>query len=199
MPFTALFILFDQIIQDPNHEDTHGNLALLESVTGYFSALEYATNGYLPGSMLMPFASIARQFHSTSHASRGDNVSTENSDQGTTSEQSTTEMLGVEPSTHSQQIPWEVSAEDLSVLKSAFLTSISASRSLPLSRILTTHLKSCHQFLRIISCYRTAGSLLVWRSWISFVVLLMALISFSLQIDEIHWRLIQIVSQTNFG
>ncbi|KAE8402330.1 hypothetical protein BDV37DRAFT_252650 [Aspergillus pseudonomiae] len=110
MPFTALFILFDQIIQDPNHEDTHGNLALLESVTGYFSALEYATNGYLPGSMLMPFASIARQFHSTSHASRGDNVSNENSDKGTTSEQSTTEMLGVDPSTHSQQIPWEVVA-----------------------------------------------------------------------------------------
>ncbi|KNG90707.1 hypothetical protein ANOM_001125 [Aspergillus nomiae NRRL 13137] len=118
MPFTALFILFDQIIQDPTHEDTHGNLALLESVTGYFSALEYATNGYLPGSMLMPFASIARQFHSTSHASRGDNVSNENSDKGTTSEQSTTEMLGVEPSTHSQQIPWEVSAEDLSVVAS---------------------------------------------------------------------------------
>ncbi|OGM45106.1 hypothetical protein ABOM_006648 [Aspergillus bombycis] len=108
MPFTALFILFDQIIQDPSHEDTHGNLALLESVTGYFSALEYATGGYLPGSMLMPFASIARQFHSTSQGSRGDNVSNGSNDRGTTSEQSTTEMLGVGPTTHSQEIPWEV-------------------------------------------------------------------------------------------
>ncbi|KAE8423628.1 hypothetical protein BDV36DRAFT_242963 [Aspergillus pseudocaelatus] len=126
MPFTALFILFDQIIRDPSQEDTHGNLALLESVTGYFSALEYATSGYLPGSMLMPFASIARQFHSTFQASRGDNVSSGSSDKGATSEQSTAEMLGVEPTTHGQ-IPWEIAAHQPNIdYSSQSLPSISS-------------------------------------------------------------------------
>ncbi|KAL2858266.1 hypothetical protein BJX68DRAFT_252878 [Aspergillus pseudodeflectus] len=109
MPFTALFILFDHIIQDPSHEDIHGSLALLKSVTGYFSALEYATSGYLPGSMLMPFASIDRQFHATFRTSRGDNTSNGSSAKGTASEQCTTEMLSVEPTTDGQA-PWEVSA-----------------------------------------------------------------------------------------
>ena len=62
MPLTALFILFDLTIHNPTHPETRGNLTLLESVTGYFSAPEYATGGYFPASMLVEFATIARTF-----------------------------------------------------------------------------------------------------------------------------------------
>lgn len=62
MPLSALFILFDFVIHNPTHHETKSNLALLDVVAGYFSRLEYATEGSLPSSILAEFSHIARQF-----------------------------------------------------------------------------------------------------------------------------------------
>lgn len=62
MPLSALFILFDFVVHNPNHRETRSNLALLDVASGYFSRLEYATEGSLPSSLLSDFAHIARQF-----------------------------------------------------------------------------------------------------------------------------------------
>lgn len=62
MPLSALFILFDFVVHNPNHRETRSNLALLDVAAGYFSRLEYATGGSLPSSLLSDFAHIARQF-----------------------------------------------------------------------------------------------------------------------------------------
>lgn len=107
MPMTALFILFDFIIHNPAHVDVGSSLVLLESVTGYFSALEYATGGYLPGSMLMQFASIARAFHSSPPAAHVNDISSASSDMDTAVERSVSETYGTSSLTHSQS-PWKV-------------------------------------------------------------------------------------------
>ncbi|KAJ5805825.1 uncharacterized protein N7503_003427 [Penicillium pulvis] len=107
MPMTALFILFDFIIHNPAHVDVGSSLVLLESVTGYFSALEYATGGYLPGSMLMQFASIARAFHSSPPAAHVNDINSA-SDMDTAVERSVSETYGTSTFTHSQS-PWKVS------------------------------------------------------------------------------------------
>lgn len=62
MPLSALFVLFDFVIHNPIHHETKSNLALLDVATGYFSRLEYATEGSLPSSILAEFSHIARQF-----------------------------------------------------------------------------------------------------------------------------------------
>lgn len=62
MPLSALFILFDFVVHNPNHRETRSNLALLDVAAGYFSRLEYATGGSLPSSLLSDFAHIARHF-----------------------------------------------------------------------------------------------------------------------------------------
>ncbi|KAE8376124.1 hypothetical protein BDV26DRAFT_282875 [Aspergillus bertholletiae] len=116
MPFTALFILFDLIIHDPIHEDARSNLVLLESVAGYFSALEYATSGYLPGSMLIQFASIARAFHS-SHTAHGEEISdSSSSSMGIALDQTTSQPLDTGPQPTNSQIPWEVSTDFKSLI-----------------------------------------------------------------------------------
>ncbi|KAE8155672.1 hypothetical protein BDV40DRAFT_294157 [Aspergillus tamarii] len=107
MPLTALFILFDLVIHYPAHHDARSNLVLLESVTGYFSALEYATSGYLPGSMLIQFASIARAFHSSSHTTHIEDINSGNCGMGITLDHPTPETLGTGSSTNSQ-MPWEI-------------------------------------------------------------------------------------------
>ncbi|KOC09982.1 cell surface receptor/MFS transporter (FLVCR) [Aspergillus flavus AF70] len=107
MPLTALFILFDLVVHYPAHPDARSNLVLLESVTGYFSALEYATSGYLPGSMLIQFASIVRTFHSSSHPAQVEDINNGNSGMGTTLGHPSPETLGTGSSTNSQ-MPWEV-------------------------------------------------------------------------------------------
>ncbi|KAE8317205.1 hypothetical protein BDV41DRAFT_573301 [Aspergillus transmontanensis] len=112
MPLTALFILFDLVIHYPAHPDARSNIVLLESVTGYFSALEYATSGYLPGSMLIQFASIARAFHSSSHPAHVEDINNGNS-MGTTLGHPSPETLGTGSSTNSQ-IPWEVTPQPMS-------------------------------------------------------------------------------------
>lgn len=62
MPLSALLILFDLVIHNPTHAETQANLNLLEAAAGYFSSLEYATDGNLPCSMMVEFAYIARSF-----------------------------------------------------------------------------------------------------------------------------------------
>jgi hypothetical protein len=109
MPLTALFVLFDQIIHNPALENARSCLALLESVAGYFSALEYTTNGYLPGSMLIQFASIAREFYSN-YQSFQDNPRNGGGVNFTTSEH----PIAITPITEQciSQVPLEVSTTD---------------------------------------------------------------------------------------
>ncbi|KAJ3538985.1 hypothetical protein NM208_g5672 [Fusarium decemcellulare] len=62
IPICALFVLFDQVINDPKHADTRSNLALLDIAGGHFSRLEFASGGSLPGSLIAEFAYIAREY-----------------------------------------------------------------------------------------------------------------------------------------
>ncbi|KAJ0103941.1 hypothetical protein J7T55_010958 [Diaporthe amygdali] len=62
MPLSALFILFDFIVQNPYHADTRANLTLLDIVSGHFSQLEHVSAGALPGNHLSEFAHIARRY-----------------------------------------------------------------------------------------------------------------------------------------
>ncbi|CEJ61020.1 hypothetical protein PMG11_09566 [Penicillium brasilianum] len=102
MPMTALFILFDFVIHNPTHVDAGSSLVLLESATGYFCALEYATGGYLPGSMLMRFASIARKFHSSPQALCANDISSGCNDMDTAVERSVPEIYDTSSVAHSQ-------------------------------------------------------------------------------------------------
>jgi hypothetical protein len=58
----ALFVLFDHVLQNPTHPETGNNLALIDIAGGYFSRLEYASGGSLPGSLITEFAHIAREY-----------------------------------------------------------------------------------------------------------------------------------------
>lgn len=62
MPLSALFILFDFIVQSPHHADTRANLTLMDIVSGHFSQLEHVSAGSLPGNHLSEFAHIARRY-----------------------------------------------------------------------------------------------------------------------------------------
>jgi hypothetical protein len=62
MPLSALFILFDFVVQNPTHPETKSNLSLLGIAAGYFCRLEYASGGSLPSSLLSDFTHIARQY-----------------------------------------------------------------------------------------------------------------------------------------
>lgn len=62
MPLSALFILFDFVVQNPQHADTRANLTLLDIVSGHFSQLEHVSGGALPGNYLSEFAHIARRY-----------------------------------------------------------------------------------------------------------------------------------------
>lgn len=62
MPLSALFILFDFIVQNPHHADTRANLTLLDIASGHFSQLEHVSAGVLPGNHLSEFAHIARRY-----------------------------------------------------------------------------------------------------------------------------------------
>lgn len=62
MPLSALFILFDSIVQSPYNVDTRAKLTLLDIVSGHFSQLEHVSAGSLPGNHLSEFAHIARRY-----------------------------------------------------------------------------------------------------------------------------------------
>lgn len=62
MPFSALIILFNLVIHNPNHPETSLSLALLDIAGGHFSHAEFASHGTLPGSLISEFTYIARQY-----------------------------------------------------------------------------------------------------------------------------------------
>ncbi|KAH8819358.1 fungal-specific transcription factor domain-containing protein [Xylogone sp. PMI_703] len=62
IPLVALFILFDFVIHNPHHPETKKNLAFLDIVAGYFTRLDFTSEGSIPGSLLAEFTHIARQF-----------------------------------------------------------------------------------------------------------------------------------------
>lgn len=62
MPLSALFILFDFVVQNPHHADTRANLTLMDIASGHFSQLEHISAGSLPGNHLSEFAHIARRY-----------------------------------------------------------------------------------------------------------------------------------------
>ncbi|KAH6893264.1 hypothetical protein B0T10DRAFT_537020 [Thelonectria olida] len=62
IPIFALFILFEEVINDPRHKDAASNLALLDISGGHFSRIEYASEGSVPGSLIAEFSYIAREY-----------------------------------------------------------------------------------------------------------------------------------------
>lgn len=62
IPLTSYFVIFDFVINNPKAAETTANLALLDMAAGHFSRIEYASDGYLPGSLLGGFAHIAREY-----------------------------------------------------------------------------------------------------------------------------------------
>lgn len=62
VPLSALFILFDFVIHNPNHMQTKSNLSLLGIAAGYFCRLEYTSGGVYPTSILSDVAHFARDF-----------------------------------------------------------------------------------------------------------------------------------------
>lgn len=67
IPLTALFVLFDMVVQDGrvHSPETQSNLALLDMAAGHFSRIEYASGGTLPGSLIAEFAHVAREYVNT--------------------------------------------------------------------------------------------------------------------------------------
>ncbi|KAK1147016.1 hypothetical protein N8T08_002344 [Aspergillus melleus] len=61
LPLAALFILFEFVIRNPTHPETHISLSLLDVAAGHFGLLHYTSGGSLPSSMVAEFADIARQ------------------------------------------------------------------------------------------------------------------------------------------
>ncbi|GJC90080.1 putative transcriptional regulatory protein C530.05 [Colletotrichum liriopes] len=62
IPLSALFILFDFVIHNPEHPGTEENLALLDVVGGHFGFIDVVSKGALPGSIISEFAGIARRY-----------------------------------------------------------------------------------------------------------------------------------------
>ncbi|KAG6354379.1 hypothetical protein INS49_004396 [Diaporthe citri] len=61
-PLSAMFVLFDMVIHKPSHPETEINLALLDTVVGYFGRFDYATAGSIPCGLFSGFSHIANQF-----------------------------------------------------------------------------------------------------------------------------------------
>lgn len=70
----ALLVVFDVVISHPRHPDTNTNLALLDVGGGHFSRIEYASAGWLPGSLLTQFSQIAREYVSRGKTNDGSSV-----------------------------------------------------------------------------------------------------------------------------
>jgi hypothetical protein len=62
MPLSAVFVLFDFVIHNTTHKETESNIAFLDRAAAFFSQLDYASKGALPGSIISSFAGIARQY-----------------------------------------------------------------------------------------------------------------------------------------
>ena len=62
IPVMSLFVVFDLVLSYPNHRETNSNLALLDVAGGHFGRIEYASGGWLPGSLITEFSGIAREY-----------------------------------------------------------------------------------------------------------------------------------------
>ncbi|KAF0318329.1 hypothetical protein GQ607_014455 [Colletotrichum asianum] len=62
IPITGFFVLFDLVIHNPKGQQVASNLALLDTVVGHASQLEYVSQGVIPGSIIGEFAHIARTY-----------------------------------------------------------------------------------------------------------------------------------------
>lgn len=176
MPITALFILFDFIIYIPVYVDTSSSLVLVKSATGYFSALEYTTGGYLLGSMLMQFASIARGFYSSPPATQVNDISSASSDIDTAVERPVSETYSTSSFTHIQS-PWKVRISSEPWRFILFILVLKSPATLPPTRWPMICPRTLHTCSRIALCLQMAGWLLVWRLWISLAAPCLALIS----------------------
>lgn len=70
----SLLVIFDVVISHPKHPETNTNLALLDVGGGHFSRIEYASAGWLPGSLLTQFSQIAREYVSRGKTNDGNSV-----------------------------------------------------------------------------------------------------------------------------
>jgi len=70
----SLLVIFDVVISYPKHPDTSTNLALLDVGGGHFSRIEYASAGWLPGSLLTQFSQIAREYVSRGNTNDGSSM-----------------------------------------------------------------------------------------------------------------------------
>lgn len=70
----SLMVVFDVVISYPKHPETNTNLALLDVAGGHFSRIEYASAGWLPGSLLTQFSQIAREYVSRGKTNEGSSV-----------------------------------------------------------------------------------------------------------------------------
>jgi hypothetical protein len=71
MPLSALLVLFDFVVHNPNHPETSNSLALLDIAGGHFSRLEFVSKATLPASLISEFAHIARQYVSDMQILKG--------------------------------------------------------------------------------------------------------------------------------
>ena len=62
VPLSALFILFDFVVWNPEHPETKRNLMFLDVASGYFSRLDLAWDGLLSTSVVGEFARLARSY-----------------------------------------------------------------------------------------------------------------------------------------
>ncbi|KAL2280067.1 hypothetical protein FJTKL_13010 [Diaporthe vaccinii] len=74
IPMASLLVVFDVVISYPKHPETNTNLALLDVRGGHFSRIEYASDGWLPGSLLTQFSQIAREYVSRGKTNDGSSV-----------------------------------------------------------------------------------------------------------------------------
>lgn len=81
----SLLVVFDVVISYPKHPETNTNLALLDVGGGHFSRIEYASAGWLPGSLLTQFSQIAREYVSRGKTNDGSSVPALDSELGATS------------------------------------------------------------------------------------------------------------------
>lgn len=62
MPQSALFLLFDFVIEYPGHPETKKNLSYMQIVASYFVRLQYSTNIGVYGTIPSEFFQIAAKF-----------------------------------------------------------------------------------------------------------------------------------------
>ncbi|KAJ0125451.1 hypothetical protein J7T55_006797 [Diaporthe amygdali] len=74
IPMASLLVVFDVVISYPKHAETNTNLALLDVGGGHFSRIEYASAGWLPGSLLTQLSQIAREYVSRGKTNDGSSV-----------------------------------------------------------------------------------------------------------------------------